>query len=72
VLTVILILDNGPTHAPKKLENWLQEKVRLNNWPLTIKVLWLATNASWLDSDRNLVQCLAAQTVDTQSLQQPY
>jgi len=49
VHVLILILDNGTTHAPKQLENWLQEQVRLNNWPLTIKVLWLPTNASWLD-----------------------
>ncbi len=49
VQTLILILDNGPTHAPKRLEKWLQEQVRLNNWSLTIKVLWLPTNASWLD-----------------------
>jgi len=49
VHTLILILDNGSTHAPKQLENWMQEQVRLNNWPLTIKVLWLPTNASWLD-----------------------
>jgi hypothetical protein len=49
VHTVILILDNGSTHAPKQLENGMQEQVRLNNWPLTIKVLWLPTNASWLD-----------------------
>lgn len=48
VHTLILILDNGTTHAPKQLENWLQEQVRLNHWPLTIKVLWLPTNASWL------------------------
>jgi hypothetical protein len=40
---------NGTTHPPKQLENWLQERVRLNTWPLTIKVLWLPTNASWLD-----------------------
>ena len=49
VQTLILILDNGTTHAPKQLENWLQEQARLNHWPLTIKVLWLPTNASWLD-----------------------
>jgi hypothetical protein len=47
--TLILILDNGTTHAPKQLENWLQEQVRSNNWPLTIKVLWLPVNASWSD-----------------------
>lgn len=49
VHTLILILDNGTTHAPKQLENWLQEQVRFHNWPLTIQVYWLPTNASWLD-----------------------
>jgi len=49
VHTVILILDNGSTHAPTQLENGMQEQVRLNNWPLTIKMLWLPTTASWLD-----------------------
>ncbi|WP_231852910.1 MULTISPECIES: IS630 family transposase [Caldilinea] len=49
VHTLILILDNGPTHAPKRLESWLQEQVKLNNWPLTIKVLWLPTHTSWLN-----------------------
>ncbi len=46
---VILILDNGTTHAPKQLENWLKEQANFNNWPFTIQVLWLPTNASWLD-----------------------
>lgn len=49
VHTLILILDNGTTHAPKQLETWLQEQVRLHHWSLTIKVYWLPTNASWLD-----------------------
>jgi transposase len=49
VHTLILILDNGTTHAPRQLEYWLEEQVRLNNWSLTIKVYWLPTNASWLD-----------------------
>jgi transposase len=49
VHTLILILDNGTTHAPKQLEAWLQEKVRSNHWSLTIKVSWLPTNASWLN-----------------------
>ena len=49
VHTLVLILDNGSTHAPKQLENWLQEQVRLNHWPLTIQVLWLPPNASWLN-----------------------
>ncbi len=46
---LMLILDNGSTHAPKQRENWLQEQGRLNTWPLTINVLWLPTTASWLD-----------------------
>ncbi len=49
VHTLILIVDNSTTHAPKQLETWLQEQVRLNHWSLTIKVLWLPTNASWLN-----------------------
>ena len=49
VHTLYLILDNGRTHAPKRLEHWLQEQVQINNWPLEIAVFWLPTNASWLD-----------------------
>jgi hypothetical protein len=49
VRTLYLILDNGRTHAPKRLEIWLQEQVRLQGWPLEIAVYWLPTNASWLD-----------------------
>jgi transposase len=49
VHTVKLILDNGTTHAPKQLEAWLQELCRTNHWPLTIEVVWLPKNASWLD-----------------------
>ena len=49
VHTVKLILDNGPTHAPKQLQNWLNEQVRQNQWPLSIEVIWLPTYASWLD-----------------------
>ncbi len=70
VHTLVLILDNGSTPAPKQLENWLQEQVRLNHWPLTIQVLWLPPNASWLN--QILVQHFAAQIVDTQSLSQHY
>lgn len=44
-----LVLDNGPTHAPKKLENWLQAQIQTNHWPLTIEVVWLPPYASWLD-----------------------
>jgi transposase len=49
VHTVALILDNGSTHAPKRLENWLEEQRRLQGWPVSIQVFWLPTNASWLD-----------------------
>ena len=49
VHTLKLILDNGTTHAPKQLESWLQEQIRLHGWPLKIEVYWLPTNASWLD-----------------------
>jgi hypothetical protein len=49
VHTLKLILDNGTTHAPKQLEGWLQDQIRLHNWPLKIEVYWLPTNASWLD-----------------------
>jgi len=49
VHTVKLIMDCGTTHAPKRLETWLQEQVQANGWPLTIEVVWLPTNASWLN-----------------------
>jgi hypothetical protein len=49
VHTLILILDNGPTHAPKQLQNWLEEQVQTHSWSFTLQVLWLPTNASWLD-----------------------
>lgn len=49
VHTLALILDNGPTHAPKQLEGWLQEQIERHGWTLNIQVYWLPTNASWLD-----------------------
>jgi hypothetical protein len=49
VNTLTLILDNGPTHAPKQLERWLQEQIQLHGWSLSIQVYWLPKNASWLD-----------------------
>jgi hypothetical protein len=49
VHTLKLILDNGTTHAPKRLEGWLEEQIRVNGWALKIEVLWLPANASWLD-----------------------
>jgi len=49
VHTVTLILDNGTTHAPKQLEGWLREQERACDERLHFQVLWLPTNASWLD-----------------------
>lgn len=49
VQQVALVLDNGPTHAPKQLERWLQEQAQEQDWGLTFQVYWLPTNASWLD-----------------------
>jgi len=47
--TVELILDNGTTHAPKQLEQWLQHVPEVRQGKLTFHVMWLPTNASWLD-----------------------
>lgn len=47
--TVIFILDNGTTHAPKQLECWLQEQELACEKRLHFQVHWLPPNASWLD-----------------------
>jgi transposase len=49
VKTLILILDNGTTHAPKQLAHWLEEQAEAYAGRLSIQVAWLPTNASWLD-----------------------
>jgi DDE superfamily endonuclease/homeodomain-containing protein len=49
VHTVELILDNGTTHAPKQLERWLRHLPEVEQGQLTFHVMWLPTNASWLD-----------------------
>ncbi len=49
VHTIALILDNGTTHAPKRLERWLEEQIEANGWELKIQIYWLPANASWLD-----------------------
>jgi DDE superfamily endonuclease len=49
VQTVALILDNGPTHAPKQLERWLREQEAAQSWGLTFQLYWLPKKASWLD-----------------------
>jgi hypothetical protein len=70
VQTVIFILDNGTTHAPKQLEGWLREQELACQRRLHFQVLWLPTNACLSRSDRNLVQCAAAQTLAARSLSQ--
>jgi transposase len=40
-----LILDNGPTHAPKQLGTWLASL----ELPFEVRLYWLPTYASWLD-----------------------
>jgi hypothetical protein len=49
VTTLALIVDTGPTHAPKQLERWLAEQTAAQGWPITFQVYWLPKNASWLD-----------------------
>ena len=49
VHTVIFILDNGTTHAPKQLEGWLRQQEGVCDLRLQFQVLWLPPNASWLD-----------------------
>lgn len=40
-----LILDNGTTHAPKKIKQWIKT-LRL---PFEVQLHWLPIHASWLD-----------------------
>ena len=49
VQNVIFILDNGTTHAPKQLEDWLQAQAGVCGLRLHFQVHWLPPNASWLD-----------------------
>jgi len=49
VQKLLLILDNGSTHAPKQLESWLRQYVWTARLRLEIEVLWLPVHASWLD-----------------------
>jgi hypothetical protein len=49
VHTVTFILDNGTTHAPKQLEDWLRQQEHACEERLHFQVLWLPPNASWLD-----------------------
>jgi hypothetical protein len=49
VKRVVLIMDNGRTHAPKQLQNWLNEELKQRKLSLSVKVQWLPVRASWLD-----------------------
>jgi len=49
VQTIALILDNGPTHAPKQLPVWVEELATRSKGNLTMQLYWLPVNASWLD-----------------------
>jgi hypothetical protein len=71
VHTVALILDNGPTHAPKQLERWLGEQAQSRDWPVKVQVYWLPKNASWLDQIEiwfSMLQRKLLQPNDFQSL----
>ncbi len=46
---IYLILDNGSTHAPKQLSDWLNQKHEQENWSFMIEPMWLPKYASWLD-----------------------
>jgi hypothetical protein len=47
--TLDLILDNGPTHAPKQLASFQQELNTTPDGKVALQVYWLPKNASWLD-----------------------
>jgi hypothetical protein len=49
VSSIALVLDNGPTHAPKQVEGWLRELVLEQKLALQFEVYWLPVRASWLD-----------------------
>jgi hypothetical protein len=45
IRTLHLILDNGSTHAPKRLPAWISTL----HLPFDVRLHWLPVNASWLD-----------------------
>jgi hypothetical protein len=49
VKRVVLIMDNGRTHAPKQLQKWLDQELKERKLSLSVKVQWLPVRASWLD-----------------------
>jgi hypothetical protein len=46
---IALVLDNGTTHAPKQLPQWVKALEVRSEGKLTMQLYWLPTNASWLD-----------------------
>jgi hypothetical protein len=52
-----LILDNGSTHAPKRLPTWIGTL----NLPFPAHLHWLPVNASWLDQIEDRVQRAATE-----------
>ncbi len=51
VQTIALILDNGPTHAPKQLPKWGLELASRSGGKLTVQLYWLPVNARLSRSD---------------------
>lgn len=49
VRAIRLILDNGPTHAPKRLADWLDAECETHALPFRVEVVWLPKYTSWLD-----------------------
>lgn len=49
VKRLVLIMDNGRTHAPKQLQKWLDQALKECKLSLRVKVQWLPVRASWLD-----------------------
>ena len=45
IKTLNLIVDNGPTHAPKQLGNWIASL----NLSFQVKIFWTPKHASWLN-----------------------
>jgi len=71
VQAVALVLDNGPTHAPKQLPRWIQEQATASDGKLTMQLYWLPVNASWLDQIEIWFRRLATQTLAAQAFYQP-
>ena len=47
ITQIRLILDNGSTHAPRQLPDWLAQQ--RSRWECDVALYWLPKYASWLD-----------------------